>query len=54
MGLISGCFTQTLTCPIKRIAIRIGSGLTGETSMGEAASNIYKEAGVGGFLCANP
>ena len=52
MGLISGCITQSLTCPIKTIAIRIGSGVTGEKSMGEAASNIYKEAGVGGFLCA--
>eukprot|EP01043_Picozoa_sp_COSAG02_P049397 COSAG02_NODE_4957_length_4782_cov_2.868674_5_plen_113_part_00 len=54
MGLISGTITQSLTCPIKTVAIRIGSGVTGETSMGEAASNIYKESGVGGFLCVNP
>jgi hypothetical protein len=53
MGLISGCITQSLTCPIKTVAIRIGSGVTGENSMGEAASNIYKEGGVGGFLYAN-
>ncbi len=54
MGLISGTITQSLTCPIKKVAIRIGSGVTGEKSMGEAAANIYKEGGVGGFLCVNP
>jgi hypothetical protein len=52
MGLISGCVTQSLTCPIKTIAIRIGAGVAGEKSMGEAASNIFKEGGIGGFLCA--
>ena len=29
MGLISGCVTQSLTCPIKTIAIRIGAGVAG-------------------------
>lgn len=50
MGLISGCVTQSLTCPIKTVAIRISSGVTGEKTMGEAVSNVYKESGIGGFL----
>jgi hypothetical protein len=47
IGLISGTFTQSLTCPLKCIAIRIGSGVTGDTSMAEAAANIAKEGGLG-------
>ena len=47
MGLISGTFTQSLTCPLKTVAIRIGSGVTGDKTMAQAARNIYKEGGIG-------
>ena len=53
MGLISGTFTQSLTCPLKTVAIRIGSGVTGDKTMAQAARNIYKEGGIGGFFAGN-
>ena len=53
MGLAAGCLTQTCTCPIKVLAIRIGAGATGEKSMGEACRNILKESGLGGFWRGN-
>jgi hypothetical protein len=53
MGLLAGCVTQSLTCPMKVVAIRIGSGVTGERSMAEAVRNITREGGLAGFFKGN-
>lgn len=53
MGLFSGVITQCCTSPLKVVAVRLGSGNTGEKSMSEACRNLWKEGGAFAFFRGN-
>lgn len=53
MGLFSGVITQTVTSPLKVVAVRLGSGNTKDQSMAAAFRNVWREGGFGAFFRGN-
>jgi hypothetical protein len=53
MGLVSGVVTQSVTSPLKVVAVRLGSGNTSERSMAAAYRNVWREGGLAAFFRGN-